>query len=185
MSTFHVGKWLCRHFGSVSNITRDFRHILAGVGRITCDLRHISLSTTLSRRDKGWVGQHKHSAGPRAGTQKPPAFRLGASRFRGQPKSSYCREYPRLSVTKQNSTHNALYLQAQGGNRSHAQSCLIHRPVSYHFLTVVWLGVIELAVVTDHIILTLIAHILKLQFVTVQYLLIENRVIRVFANYRH
>ena len=86
------------------------------------------------------MGQHKHSAGPRAGTQKPPAFRLGASRFRGN-----------LNIV----------------------------------LTVVWLGVIELAVVTDHVFLTLIAHILKLQFVTVQYLLIENRVIRVFANYRH
>ena len=51
--------------------------------------------------------------------------------------------------------------------------------------TVVRLGIVKLTVIANHIFLTLIADILKLQFVTVQYLLIDNSVIRVLANHGH
>ena len=47
------------------------------------------------------------------------------------------------------------------------------------------LGIVKLTVIANHILFALIADILKLQFVTVQYLLIDNRVIRVLANHGH
>jgi len=50
---------------------------------------------------------------------------------------------------------------------------------------IVRLGIVKLTVIANHIFLALIADILKLQFVTMEYLLIDNRVIRVFANCRH
>ena len=52
-------------------------------------------------------------------------------------------------------------------------------------LTFVRLGIVKLTVIANHIFLAFITYILKLQLVTVQYLLIDNRVIRVLANYCH
>jgi hypothetical protein len=57
--------------------------------------------------------------------------------------------------------------------------------VSLELLTFVRLGVIELAEVTEHVLLAFIAHVLELELIAVVYLLIEHSVIGVFANYCH